>query len=316
MKKVICFGEALIDFLQTGSTDDGGLCLNTFTQFPGGAPANVAVAIAKLGGQSSLIGQVGNDQFGDFLLNALAVYQVETTNMFQHPTAKTAIAYVFLDEFGERSFSFRRNQTADILMNKDQIQASMFGLANIFHFCSNTLTTPSIEEVTEHAVACAHDQQALISFDVNLRPGLWSNDAIDIDAVNKFVFSSDLVKFAKEELDLLSGGDIDGYISRCFQANVKALLITDGANHIRLCTRLGRKDIQPPTVKAVDTTGGGDSFIGAVLFSLSKQDDPMVLIESIDAFSSQIEFASMCGAHTVSKKGAFTAFPMFDEIKE
>ena len=315
MKKVICFGEALIDFLQTGSIDDGDLSLNTFTQFPGGAPANVAVAVAKLGGRSTLIGQVGKDQFGDFLLDALQVYGVDTKDTLQHATAKTAIAYVFLDEFGERSFSFRRNQTADILIEKDQIQAMMFGLDNIFHFCSNTLTNASIEKVTEHAVACAHDQQALISFDVNLRPALWANGIIDIEIVNKFIFSSDLVKFAKEELDLLSDGDIDAYIARCLNANVKSILITDGANQISLYTNSGRKDIQPPAVKAVDTTGGGDSFIGAILFSLSKQDNPITLIADIDAFSSQIEFASRCGAYTVARKGAFTAFPRLEEIE-
>ena len=105
MSNVLCFGEALIDFLNTGQKQEERLSLNAFTQYPGGAPANAAVAVAKLGGDAAFVGQVGADMFGDFLVQSLAEYGVDTSHVLQHPTLKTALAFVARDEAGERKFS-------------------------------------------------------------------------------------------------------------------------------------------------------------------------------------------------------------------
>jgi fructokinase len=126
MRQVVCFGEALIDFLHTGAQIQHDLSLNTYTQFPGGAPANAAVAVAKLGGTAAFSGQVGDDPFGQFIVQALNLYHVDTSFVTVHPTAKTALAFVFLDDTGERRFSFHRHQTADVVLNESQVKPEWF----------------------------------------------------------------------------------------------------------------------------------------------------------------------------------------------
>jgi fructokinase len=313
-KTVLCFGEALIDFLNIGTQQDDVLSLNQFTQYPGGAPANAAVAIAKLGGKATFAGQVGADPFGDFLKSALTSYNVDTQFIHTHPSAKTALAFVFLDKEGERSFSFHRENTADMIFNQSQVSEVWFDEQPIFHFCSNTLTESPIAQVTKNIVEQAKKQHCLISFDVNLRHDLWSEKHANRALVNKFVMQSDLVKFAKEEIDYLCNGQLEHYLAECFANGVKNIVITDGANPIRVCNEFKQLKIVPPCIKAVDTTGGGDAFIGAILYGLCQGDED--LLYNSERFSSLVKFASQCGALAVSRPGAFPAFPTFDEVKE
>ena len=168
MKRVLCFGEALIDFLNTGQQHEGDLSLNAFTQYPGGAPANAAVAVAKLGGDAAFAGQVGDDQFGHFLIDALRLY-------------------------GERSFSFRRDGTADIVMTREQVGTDWFRDQPVVHFCSNTLTDAHIADVTRYVVAQARQRGSVVSFDVNLRHKLWPADKVDAGVVNELVHAADVV---------------------------------------------------------------------------------------------------------------------------
>ncbi len=216
MRPVLCFGEVLIDFLNTSRNQEGELALNSFTQYPGGAPANVAVAVSRLGGESRFAGQVGADPFGEFLLNALELYGVDTTFTATHAEAKTALAFVFLDDAGERSFSFRRDGTADVVMQPEQVVDAWFERQPIVHLCSNTLTDSSIARVTREVVRRSSQRAALVSFDVNLRHNLWPAGQADPDTVNELVLNADLVKFAREEFDFLSQGNPGAFQDRCF----------------------------------------------------------------------------------------------------
>ncbi|MGJ8680919.1 carbohydrate kinase family protein [Paraglaciecola sp.] len=310
---VICFGEAIIDFLNTATSKEGKLSLNQFTQFPGGAPANAAVAVAKLGGNAKFVGQLGDDPFGHFIIDALESYGVDTSYTYIHPTAKTALAFVFLDEQGERTFSFHREATADLVFEKSQIDPLCLAQPSIFHFCSNTLTHSAIAEVTNEFVDIAVQQQSTISFDVNLRHNLWQSGEADKERVTALVHKSHIVKFSKEEIDYLCDGQISVYIKACFSHQVKVILITDGANPVQIITANSRLCIQPPGIKAVDTTGGGDAFIGAVLFGLSKSAGQA--LDNIENLKGLVEFASQCGALAVSRQGAFPAFPQFSEVE-
>lgn len=316
MKTVVCFGEALIDFLNTGKHEDGKLQLNQFTQFPGGAPANAAVAVAKLGGKSKFMGQVGNDLFGDFLIESLEGYDVDTSLTYQHASAPTALAYVFLDKFGERSFDFRRDNTADLLFSTKQIRSNTFRANSILHFCSNTLTEEDIGNVTHHIVRLASQCNSLVSFDVNLRHLLWKGKKVERETVNELVANSHLVKFSKEELEFLSGGEIQSYLSSCFSKQTKLVLVTDGSYPISIVSSKQSIKVQAPSVEVVDTTGGGDGFIGAVLFGLSQQKAPHEALSDLKMMKKIVEFASYCGAHTVSKSGAFPALPTFNDVKK
>lgn len=314
MKSVICFGEALIDFLNIGTSNKHLIKHNEFRQYPGGAPANAAVAIAKLGGNSVFVGQVGLDVFGDFLQNSLDQYGVNTCYMCRHPSAKTALAFIMLDEAGDRSFSFYREQSADMLFQPSQIKSEWFTCASLFHFCSNTLTNELSANTTKKALLEACKNDLLISFDVNLRNNLWPHKVIDIDKVNDFVVQTDLIKFSKEEIIHLAAGNIEGYIKQNLQQGVSLIIVTDGPNEIQFFCENGSGTVSPPKVTAIDTTAGGDSFIGAFLYALSNLDFPLDAIKQSKEIIKLIEFSSLCGAHTVTRQGAFPALPEFKDV--
>lgn len=313
---VVCFGEALIDFLHTGQQEQEGLPLNRFTQFPGGAPANVAVAVAGLGGYAKFAGQVGDDAFGRFLLGALQHYGVDTEHTLLHPTAATALAFVFLDPDGERHFLFRRHGTADVILESEQVVDEWFQGCSIAHYCSNTLTDPHIARVTHDVVSRARDNNLTLSFDVNLRHNLWPSGAVDADTVNELVFQSDLVKFSREEFDYLRSGGTDDYLQACFSAGVTTVLITDGAGPVTVATPDSRVSVSPPGTQPVDTTGAGDAFIGAVLFGLSREAEPATGLRDAASLQRLVDFAGRCGALAVSRQGAFPSFPKLEEVRQ
>ncbi len=311
---MVCFGEALIDFLNTGQEQEGELSLNSFTQFPGGAPANAAVAAAKLGGNAAFAGQVGDDQFGHFLIDSLRLYGVDTSLTAVHPDAPTALAFVFLDDQGERSFSFRRDNTADVVIAKEQIASEWFSDGPIVHFCSNTLTDRHIAEVTQHVVSRARAHDAVVSFDVNLRHNLWPSGHADAETINGLVRRSDVVKFSREEIEYLCKGDQDAYLQSSFESGLIAALITNGPGDIEICTAMATVTVIPPVVEAVDTTGGGDAFVGAVLYGLSLQDDAKTYLADANRLQSLVLSAAHCGAIAVTREGAFPSFPTFTDV--
>ena len=316
MKRVVCFGEALIDFLNTGQQQEGELSLNTFTQYPGGAPANAAVAVARLGGDAAFAGQVGDAPFGHFLIDSLRLYRVDTSHTAISAGAPTALAFVFLDDSGERSFSFRRDNTADIAITREQVSPDWFRDKPILHFCSNTLTDAHIADVTHFVVDSAREHHAVVSFDVNLRHNLWAAGKVDAGIVNELVRASDIVKFSRDELDYLCAGDEGEYLASCFAGGVKAALVTDGPRDLEIRTAAATASITPPAVKAVDTTGGGDAFIGAVLYGLSLQDDVMNYLADVKRLQRLVGSAAHCGALAVTRRGAFPSFPTFAEVAD
>ncbi|MCC2617671.1 carbohydrate kinase [Aestuariibacter halophilus] len=310
---VICFGEALIDFLNSGHHQSDGLMIQHFQQFPGGAPANVAVAIAKLGGNARFIGQVGSDMFGDFLLDCLRQYGVDTSGSLQHPTAPTALAFVALDEHGERSFSFYRDRSADVLLTSEQIDDHLLRDGRIFHLCSNTLTTPQICVTTEGLLQRAAEAGLLVSMDVNLRHNLWPAGQAEIAVVNAVVAQAQVLKFSREEYDYLYHGD-EQYIAQLLAEQARLIVITDDGRPITFYTRNGQGTIEAPKVDVVDTTCGGDAFSGGLLWQLSRLDDPIAVLADPQQVEKIIAFAARCGAHTVTRPGAFPALPVAADV--
>lgn len=316
MRHIVCFGEALIDFLNTDKLENGELPLNQFTQFPGGAPANAAVAIAKLGGNARFLGQVGADSFGDFLIESLQHYNVDTSFTLQHPTAKTALAFVFLDNQGERSFLFYRSDSADMVLEKPQLQSACFTNAGIFHFCSNTLTEAAIAEVTEHAVEMAKSHNALISFDVNLRHNLWPTGSADRDRINRFLARCQIAKFSEEELEYLCVGNRMDYLNSLLSNGSELVLVTNGGGPVTYFTRTYHGAIEVTEVDVVDTTAGGDAFIGGVLYSLGQLGSLSAVLENEKRLRDLLEFAIQCGATAVSRAGAFPALPVMADVSQ
>jgi fructokinase len=314
MKKVIAFGEALIDMLSTTVTDESNNTHEAFIKFPGGAPANVAAAVGKLGAPSYFAGKVGKDMFGDFLIDTLNGCQVHTDYMLQTEEAKTALAFVSLDSEGERSFEFYRDASADLLFHADEFQDAWFEEPGLFHFCSNTLTVSGIRDVTIAGVRKAREAGFLISFDVNLRHNLWPKTEDAFSSVWRCMPYVDLLKVCAEELEYLCGEEPpEAVIARILESGTSAILVTDGGEPLKYYTKAGNGEVTPPKVKMVDSTAAGDAFVGGMLSSLAKADIDrdafMNLCKTPEALRPTLEFASRCGAFAVTKKGAINTLP-------
>lgn len=306
MNQIICFGEALIDMLNTDQ--------DNYQAFVGGAPANVAVGIAKLGGKAKFIGQVGKDKFGTNIIHFLLEHQVDIQDLLTHPFAKTALAFVQLDDTGDRSFSFYREQTADVLMKPSQLKSSSFADSVVFHLCSNTLTTQNGFELTMRGIELAKKNSLLISFDLNLRDELWPNATVDLAKVQKTIEKSDIVKFAEEELRLMCGENRDEYIQRCLHSGVKLVVVTNGAEDVQYFTNSFCGAVIVPNTYVLDTTGAGDSFVAGLLTAVATLSSREEIMSNQPLLEQSIAFASECSAMTVAKYGACASFPYITEV--
>lgn len=313
---IVCFGEALIDFLAATPAQPEA---PTFCQFAGGAPANAAVAVAKLGGRCEFVGMLGEDMFGDFLLQSLQKAGVGTRYVRRTDDAKTALAFVSLDAQGERSFSFYRPPAADLLFRPTDFEPGCFAEASIFHACSNSLTDPDIAATTLLGMAQARAGNALVSLDLNLRPALWPNATPALPLLWEALEAADLIKLAREELEFLKGDrhDDDHVLQRLLRA-ARLVVVTDGSAPLNWHTRERSGGLAACKVKVVDSTAAGDAFIGGLLSQLQHHaidarnfDD---LLTTPSALEQSLRYASACGALAVTRYGAFASLPAHAEV--
>ena len=312
--KVMAFGEALIDFLSNGETGLDGL--ETFTKFPGGAPANVAVAVARLGGNSHFAGQVGDDAFGHFLKASLEQYGVATDSMLMTKEAKTALAFVSLDSTGERSFEFYRNPSADMLFRADDFKASWFiEPAGVFHTCSNTLTEASVTQATLAGIEHAKAANWIVSIDVNLRINLWPDHVVDKERVINWMQQGDVIKASLEELAVLAE-DPFALIDELLANGVSLFVLTDGGDPVRYYTgSQGQGQVVAPKVDVKDTTAAGDAFVGGLLYQLAERGGDRASLQNFsqEELEACIRFAVACGADAVTKAGAYPSLPNLEQ---
>lgn len=304
---VCCFGEILIDFLQDPQQNE------VFRRFAGGAPANVAVAVAKLGGYSKFIGMVGQDMFGDFLTAQLQHYGVDCSAVRQTSLAKTALAFVALDEHGDRSFSFYRPPAADLLYLPEDCPPDLWQQPGILHLCSNSLTENAIAMTSFTLVAAAKANGWLVSVDANLRHNLWSNGSANRELVTQLLQQADLIKLSDDELLYLAAGqDPQLWLTELLQQK-RWVIVTAGAAEVRSYSPASTISLPVTPVTVVDTTAAGDSFVGAWLLQLS---------QSLEAGSSWPQLlgdqrlqqqivgkAIVAGSLTCQQFGAFHALP-------
>lgn len=319
MFKVVSFGEILIDFLSNKLGPDEDETLETFTKFPGGAPANVAVAVAKLGGESYFVGKIATDMFGEFLTYSLKEMGVKTDYLTYSNNHKTALAFVSLDQARERSFEFYRENTADLNFEISDFKTELFKGPGIFHCCSNTLTEQSIFKTTIVGLGLAKKAGWLISFDVNLRLNLWRDEQETLDRIRQCIKFADVVKLSKEELDFITGNqERDAVIDKILSEGCGLVIVTDGHNPLNYYTKDGKEALYPPSVNIVDSTAAGDAFVGGFLYMLAKKDISPEALSRINIKSSELieylNFACLCGAFAVTRKGAFTALAEHKDI--
>ena len=270
MGSIVCFGEILIDLLaQPPASADTP---RAFLQYAGGAPANVAVAAARLGAKTQFVGMLGRDMFGDFLADSLVEHGVGTDYIVRTDAAKTALAFVALDASGERSFSFYRPPAADLLFRDSDFQAACLDSAQCFHVCSNSLTEPGIAEATFAGMDRARAAGAVVSLDLNLRPALWPANEDPTPRLWQALERADLVKLSREELDYLAaplGNDGEATVlRRLLAAQARWVIVTDGAATLHWYTRDNHGTVTSFRVATVDTTAAGDAFVGGVLVGL------------------------------------------------
>jgi len=289
MGKVICIGEALIDFMPSQS---GRLqAVTSFEKCPGGAPANVAACVARLGIPSVVLTMLGRDPFGDFLVESMAAAGIDISRIARTSEANTALAFVSHSDDGDRDFLFYRNPSADMLLSPGNVPEDCFEAGDILHFCSVDLVDAPCRRAHDRAIEIAKKKGCTISFDVNLRFPLW-NDAQELkETVLRYIPFADIVKVSDEELEFL------GPIS------APHLIVTKGKNGACLDDVF----VQGFDTPAVDTTGAGDAFIGSFLAQL-QQGKPLSpeLLRYCHAVSSVV----------VAQKGAIAVMPTPAQVDE
>lgn len=318
-RPIVCFGEVLIDFFaQPVPTADSP---RTFVQHAGGAPANVAVAVARLGAPAQFVGALGADMFGDFLLASLQAAGVRTDHAVRTDAARTALAFVALDAEGERSFSFYRPPAADLLFRAEDFDATCFAGAGAFHVCSNSLTGEPSASATLQGMRLARDAGVLVSMDLNLRPMLWPEGVDPRPLLWQALTQADVVKLARNELEYLAGeADERTVIARLLQGAARWVVVTDGPAPIRWYASEGEGELRSPRVKAIDTTAAGDAFVGGLLFHLVQAGVDAARLPAFvrdrDAIEHALRFAASVGALAVTRHGAFAAMPALGEVKQ
>jgi fructokinase len=317
---VCCFGEILIDFLQDPQQHE------VFRRFAGGAPANVAVAVAKLGGQSQFIGMVGQDMFGDFLTAQLKHYGVDCRAVRQTSLAKTALAFVALDEQGDRSFSFYRPPAADLLYLPEDCPPDLWQQPGILHLCSNSLTENAIAMTSFALVAAAKAHGWLVSVDANLRHNLWPSGSANRELVTQLLTQADVIKLSDDELVYLAGDQdpqqwllelLPHKSTPSVQTAQRWIVVTAGAAQVQSYSAAGQLIVPVTPVQVVDTTAAGDAFVGAWLYQLSAlltAEQSWAAISQDIALQQQIVAkAIVAGSLTCQQFGAFSALPVAEQ---
>ncbi len=318
MSKVLCLGELLIDFVPT---ENGSMLkdVGQFNKAAGGAPANVSAAIAKLGGNSNMVGKIGDDPFGDFLIETLKENGVSVDFLIKTKEAKTALAFVSLQNNGERDFMFYREPSADMLLEKEDLQPQWFNDALIYHFGSISLIDNPVREATIEGMKLANDQNILISFDPNVRLPLWKSEDDAREQILTHIPKSHIVKISEEELFFLSHNENEEEaVFSLFKGAVKLIIVTKGKDGCAYYTKQFSGQVKGIDVTAIDTTGAGDAFVGGLLYQLSDGNNTLEDVDHTLADQQRIErilfFANVCGALTTTKRGAIPALPTKNEV--
>ncbi|XP_072965306.1 fructokinase-2-like [Typha angustifolia] len=304
---VVSFGEMLIDFVP----DVAGVSLAESTGFlkaPGGAPANVAVAIAKLGGKAAFVGKVGDDEFGHMLADILRKNGVDDEGMLFDPHARTALAFVTLKSNGEREFMFYRNPSADMLLTEAELNLALIRRAAIFHYGSISLISEPCRTAHLAAMRAAKEAGILCSYDPNVRLPLWPSEEAARTGILSIWKEADFIKVSDDEVAFLTQGDpqSEENVLSLWYEGLKLLIVTDGEKGCRYFTKDFKGKVSGFAVKTIDTTGAGDAFVGSLLVSIAKDNS---IFQNEEKLREALTFANACGAICTTQKGAIPALP-------
>lgn len=312
--QVICIGELLIDFIcsDINSNLEGG---THFIKKAGGAPANVAVAISRLGGRALFAGKVGSDSFGGFLKGVLDQNGVDTSMLIQDNLSNTTLAFVSLKSDGERDFIFNRG--ADGLHMYNELDMEAVKKSSIIHFGSATalLGGPS-KETYLRLMKESKENSKFISFDPNYRTDLWKGRQKEfVETIRGCIPMADFVKTSNEEIRLISGKeDLNKAAEVLHGLGAKVVAVTLGKNGTLISNASASKIVRSIKVNAIDSTGAGDAFVGAFLYKLSKLEIPQSVFEDFEKLQEITYFANKVGAIVCTKIGAISSMPTLNEV--
>lgn len=317
MAEVVAIGELLIDFTEISKDSNG---YPSFAAHPGGAPANFLAALSKYGISTSFIGKIGSDTFGQLLKNTISEFGIGTEDLIIDDSFFTTLAFVTLDENGDRIFAFSRKPGADTCINENEIDYNLIDNASVLHFGTLSLTAEPSRSACKNAVKYAISRNKIISFDPNLRMPLWNSE---IEAKNQFLWGierADILKLSDDELWFyfnLKPKDGIRYIFETYK-NVKLLFITCGADGVYYANRnccgfvSSLKDI-----KVIDTTGAGDIFGGSVLSVLLKSGNILKLQELPEnKLKEAVVFATAAAGLSTAKYGGISSIAEYNEVLE
>jgi fructokinase len=315
MADIITLGELLIDMTQDGTDEQGN---GRFTAYPGGAPANVSVAAARLGADTGFIGKVGDDSFGRSLAETLRKEGVNTDGLFVSDSVPTTMAIVSVDASGEREFSFYRNPGADTqLTTEEAVSVIENDLPLILHAGSLSMTTSPSREACEEALRFAKERGVIISYDPNYRAALWDTEENAVAMMKKLLPLADILKVSDEEMLMLTGTEdfeegslvLSGYGPRL-------VLVTLGSQGVFV--RYGEyAEVVPGfRVKVADTNGAGDTFLGAMLAQIAARGEGADLLCGLNAetLRDYLTYANKAASLTCSRHGAIPAMPTAEEM--
>jgi fructokinase len=296
MSTIWVTGDAVVDLIP--DTD------NTYLKCPGGAPANVAVAIARLGGNTAFFGRVGLDPLGRFMKETLNNESVNTNFMLLDEAHRTSTVIVDLDDTGERSFTFMVKPSADQFLLPADIPA--FSSGDWLHVCSIALANEPSRSSTLKAMQDIKAAGGFVSFDPNLRAEVWADPSQLKPVVRQAIELADVVKFSDDELLFLTDTDsLESGLEAIKPFDNTLVLITQGAKGALVVFADDQELISGQAVKPVDTTGAGDAFVGGLLAKLAQQAE----WANKDTIHAAVNWANGCGALATTQKGAMTALP-------
>lgn len=311
---LVCLGELLIDFV---ATDTGPLrSAPGFVKAAGGAPANVAVAAARLGLRPAFIGAVGRDEFGYFLREQLESNGVDARGLIHSSVGSTPLAFVSLKEDAERDFLFYWRDTADQSVKPRDFPLDLARECRIFHYGSISLIHPAMRAVTRAALRAAASARVFISCDPNLRLNLWPSPALARKAILATLAEANLVKINDDELKFLTGSsDLTAGIRSLSRETDAAILVTRGPLGAAFRWRNAEGRVEGFKVSAVDGTGAGDGFVAGFLSRLlGTPSDLRKLRPDAHTLSEWVRYANAVGALATTKRGAIPAFPTASEV--
>jgi fructokinase len=312
---IVCLGELLVDMFPA----EVGRSLTEVSAFrpkPGGAPANVAVAAARLGARSAFIGKVGDDAFGHHLADILRHEGVEVCGMRFDRKARTGIAFIAMPDVNSYEILFYRNPGADMRLEPDELDRELLQTTCAFHFGSISLIQEPSRSATLEAARIARDAGALISFDVNYRPTLWKSPAEAYDKVMEIVPNVNLLKVNEAELKLLTGSqDLDAGSQSLLERGPDLCVVTLGPGGSFFRIAEGGEHIPAFVVDTVDATGCGDAFIAGLLCQLVAGGDWRESL-SVTRMRQILRYANGVGALTSLAQGVIPALPTANSVDE